>query len=295
MNWRRLGRWLVIASICATFLAVVVVWQVGGALIAPANRIVGEPPNDFPATTVSFPSESGAEIVGWFRQLPGSSATVILLHPLRADRRAMLERARWLTECGYSTLLIDLQAHGESQNEQITVGYLERYDVQAAVNFAREKSPEHQIAIIGRSLGGAAAVYANADVDALVLESVYSSVEKAIHNRVEMRLGRLHGIFAPLLLWQLEPRLGVAADRLRPIDELWKISCPILFAAGECDRHTTWNETESMYEAANEPKRLVTFPGAGHDDLFAANSELYQKEILSFLTAELSGSIVNVD
>ncbi len=39
---------------------------------------------------------------------------VLLLHGVRADRREMLNRARFLKEEGYSVLLIDLPSHGES-------------------------------------------------------------------------------------------------------------------------------------------------------------------------------------
>lgn len=66
----------------------------------------------------------------------------------------MLDRARWLHDEGYSSLLIDLQAHGESTGNHITGGYLEKHDVASAVKFARNRHPTESIGVIGVSLGG---------------------------------------------------------------------------------------------------------------------------------------------
>jgi uncharacterized protein len=56
---------------------------------------------------------------------------VLLLHGVRADRLAMVSRAQLLTRQGFSVLLIDLQAHGATPGEAITLGYRESTDVVA--------------------------------------------------------------------------------------------------------------------------------------------------------------------
>ena len=283
MNWIRIRKWCAILAGVGIVALLVVAWLVGGALIAPANRTVGEPPADFPAAAVQFESESGATISGWHLPIPNSKATAILLHPIRSDRRSMLSRAQLLRQHGYSTLLIDLQAHGESVGQNITVGHLEKHDVRAAVEYIRNHSSNQKIAIFGRSLGGASTVFANPDVDAIVLESVYSTVAEAVHNRIQMRAGFLHHAIAPILLVQLKLRLGVSADQLRPIVELQNIQCPILIASGDCDEHTTISETNRMYNAANEQKSLVIFHGAEHVDLFAHDPSKYENEIVGYV------------
>ncbi|MEM9367936.1 MAG: alpha/beta hydrolase [Planctomycetota bacterium] len=113
--------------------------------------------------------------------------------------------------------------------------------------------------------------------------SVYPTVSDAVHNRVRKRLGFLHHLVAPLLLIQLHPRLGIATDQLRPIDQLPKLTCPVLIASGDSDAHTTGNETRRMFAACKEPKRLVLFEGAAHVDLLAHAPAKYEREILGFL------------
>jgi pimeloyl-ACP methyl ester carboxylesterase len=283
VSWRRIRKWFSIAAAAGVVAMLTAAWIVGGALVAPAHRVVGPAPVDFPASTVEINSASGAELIAWHLAVPDSIATAILLHPIRGDRHSMISRARLLNSYGYSTLLVDLQAHGESTGENITVGHLEKHDVSAAIEFVRSEDSDQKIAIVGRSLGGASALLAHADVDVIVLESVYPTVTEAVHNRIQMRLGFLHHIVAPLLLVQLNPRLGVSPNQLCPIDELQNIDCPVIIASGDCDQHTTITETRRMYDVANEPKRLVIFEGAGHVDLLAHDPSKYESQIVSYM------------
>ena len=293
MNWRRIRKWFLLLAIVGVVALLAAAWFVGGKLIEPANRVVGPPPDDFPASPVTIESDSGATLAAWHLVVPDSTATAILLHPHRMDRRAMFSRARLLRQHGYSTLLFDFQAHGESKGENVTVGYLERHDVLAAIEFVRSSDEDQKIAIVGRSLGGAAALLAQADVDVMVLESVFPTASEAVHNRVEMRLGFLHHVVTPLLLCQLNPRLGISPSDICPIDQLEKIPCPILVAAGDSDQHTTMQETRRIFDSATEPKQLVVFEGAGHVDLLAYDAEKYENQIVAYVN-EIVGERIPV-
>lgn len=289
MSRRRTWRWFFTVVVAGAFLFVAVSWIVGGRLVASANRMVGPPPSGLGMETISIRSGSGGELAGWYAPRKGASATVLLLHPFHGDRRAMLERAKLLLEAGYAVLLIDLQAHGESPGEQITMGFREREDVIAAVDFIRETSPGHRIGVIGWSLGGASALLASPlEIDALVLESVFPSLEEAVHNRVSQRLGGMSQFLAPVLLAQLEPRLGFDPSDVCPIERISEVGCPVLVASGDRDQHTTLAETERLFAAAREPKQLVIFSGAEHVDLLNDDPKKYQ-EIMTFLDHHLRG------
>ena len=121
----------------------------------------------------------------------------------------MLDRACFLNQAGYSVLLFDFQAHGESTRDHITFGYLESKDAQAAVGLIHTLAPDEKAGLIGVSMGGAAALLAEpkSDVQALVLEEVYPRINQAITNRLTMRLGGWAKILTPILSLQLKPRL----------------------------------------------------------------------------------------
>jgi len=267
---------------------VVAVWIVGGRLVEPANRTVGPPPEDFPCETITIESESGSKLAAWYAPSPGSTATIILLHPVRSDRRSMLDRASFFADHDYDVLLIDMQAHGESPGENITSGHREKLDVAAAVDFIRGRHPDHRIGIDGWSLGGAAALLAvPLGVDAIVIESVYPTISEAVYNRVAIKIGPLKYLAAPLLLCQLKPRLGISPSDLRPIDYVSKVGCPLLVIAGDADAHTPLEETQRMFAEAEEPKRLVVFENAAHEDLMAFDRKLYETEVGQFFEAYL--------
>jgi fermentation-respiration switch protein FrsA (DUF1100 family) len=291
MKWRRIRQWTVVGICLAVPGLLISAWLVAGSLLAPANRVIGEPPKDLPVVSATIDSESGSRIAAWCIPAEESEATVILLHGIRGDRRSMLGRAKLLHQAGYSVVLIDLQAHGESPGAQITIGHLEQHDVRAAVSYVRMMQPNHRIGVIGVSLGGAAALLGSPlDVDALVLESVYPTITDAVHNRVAAQVGPLSYVLSPLLLCQLQPRLGISTRDLRPIDKMADVACPLLVASGDVDRHTTIAETQLMFESAIEPKQLVIFKGAAHIDLLNHDRQKYKEEILGFLETYLRSS-----
>jgi uncharacterized protein len=138
------------------------------------------------------------------------------MHGIHSNRLSMVRRARLLNAAGFSVLLFDFQAHGESTGARITFGHLEAEDAGSAVAFVRARLPNERIGAIGTSLGGAAALLGPhpLPVNALVLESVYSDIAPAITNRLRAVLGpSLGGIAAPTLEYLFElllpPVLGV--------------------------------------------------------------------------------------
>ena len=64
------------------------------------------------------------------------------------------------------------------------LGYLERHDVEAAVEYARNRHPNEPLALIGFSMGGAATLLSSVtEIQGLVLEAVYPTIRATILNR----------------------------------------------------------------------------------------------------------------
>jgi alpha-beta hydrolase superfamily lysophospholipase len=269
-------------------LGLIASWIVAGLLVSPASQEIGAPPAVFRAESISLASDSGSTIRGWHHRAAQPKGVVVLLHGMRGNRLTMLARARFLRAAAYSIVMIDLQAHGESTGQNVTLGHLEQHDVKAAVEFARQEHPREAIAVIGVSLGGASAVMASPlGIDALVLEAVFPNISVAIQNRVAEQLGVLSTIPAELLLVQLQPRLGVSRSDIRPIDNLSNIDCPLLIISGTADLHTTVDETQEMFSIAKQPKELWLIDGAAHVDLHQYISERYEARLLKFLQQHL--------
>jgi alpha-beta hydrolase superfamily lysophospholipase len=262
-------------------------WSLGSELIRPQLHTVPLPAG-FDAQPVSIPG-SDHTIAGWWIDSDSAAPIVLLLHGIRADRSSMVSRARLLHAHGFSVMLVDLQGHGETPGEAITLGWRESKDVEAAISYMRSRFPERPIGAIGTSLGGASILLAHQPIglNAVVLEAVYPRIGRAVENRVRMRVGPLAPMLAPLLLIQIPLRLHISTGELEPIRHIATIDAPVLIVAGSRDEHTTLGESEDLYRAAAPPKALWVVQGAQHQDFLAYDAIGYQEHVVHFLEAHL--------
>ena len=281
---------LAVISLIASFAILLAgSWYVAGELTKPATANIGDVPKWLDAQTVEIQSDSGAVIRGWLAGPQAPIASVLLLHPVRGNRRSMLGRARFLIQSDYQVLLVDLQAHGASDGDQITFGHLESLDASAAVRFMKRRFPEIPVFVIGSSLGGAAAMLATPplSVDGLVVEAVYPTIDVAIENRLAMRLGVIGEILSPALMLQFEPRLGISSSRLRPADFARRLTMPVYVISGQDDAHTTVADTKALYDSIAGPKEIWLVPGAAHGDLHAISGKEYERRVLRFFSSAM--------
>jgi alpha-beta hydrolase superfamily lysophospholipase len=278
---RRWLRWLIATLACAILAVGAFAWWFANTFVSSANHPV-HLPEDFPAVTVSIPG-SGHRVAGSWLDLGPGSSVVLLLHGMRGDRLSTLPRARVLSDAGFSVLMIDLQAHGETPGERISLGWRESADVRAALGWLAGRAPGRRIGVIGISLGGASALLGDQPLacDALVLEAVHPRLRRAVENRV----GRA---MAPLLLMQIEPRLRVGVEQLDPIRKIAAVRTPVLVVGGLLDALTTAQETRELFAAARDPKELWIVERAAHEDFSRADPAGYHEHVVGFLRRHLA-------
>ena len=131
-------------------------WISFQAETAPAPSQVEIPPDlPFEVEEVTFLSEDGLKIAGWYTP-PQNGALVILLHGYGGNRTAMIWHAEQLIEAGYGVLMYDERASGESEGDYRSYGWEDPKDVGGALEFlnARGDVNPHQVGILGCSIGG---------------------------------------------------------------------------------------------------------------------------------------------
>jgi fermentation-respiration switch protein FrsA (DUF1100 family) len=279
----RVVRWGVLTS-AATLSACV--------MTRPARTPPLTPPAELAVERVSFDSRSGSTIRGWYlRGDPGDGA-VLLLHGVGSNRSSMVDRARFLHRAGYTVLLPDFQAHGESDGAHITFGSLESLDASAALDFLRRCSGGEPVAAIGVSMGGAAALLGPGplEVDALVLESVYPTIRQALEDRLAVWLGPLGALnrwVAPIVIRQVSGEIGVGEEALRPIDRIGSADAPVFVLSGTRDAYTPLAEARALFARAQGPKEFWAVEGAKHEDLHAFAGAAYEQRVGAFLAKHL--------
>jgi fermentation-respiration switch protein FrsA (DUF1100 family) len=152
---------------------------------------------------------------------------------------------------GVATFLFDYRGYGRSEGSPSGKGILQ--DARAARAWLAKRaavSPE-RLVIFGESLGGAVAVQLAADGGArgLVLQNTFDS------------LGAVAACHYPWMPVRLLLR-----TRLDSADAIKAYRGPLLQFHGDSDRIVPYECGRRLFDAANEPKQLVTIRGADHND-----------------------------
>ena len=93
---------------------------------------------------------------------------------------------------------------------------------------------------------------------------------------------------ANVLLWPMRFWTGFVADldadELRPIDHIDRLRCPTLLLFGADDAKVGAHAAEDLLARSGAAdKRLITIPGAHHQDLFAFDRERVTAALQSFV------------
>lgn len=264
-------------------------WFAGNSLTAPVPVSVGNCPSELTCENVEFASESGSKIKGWFVKGEAGKGAIVIMHGLRSNRLSLVERIKFLSKAGFSVLTFDFQGSGESVGEKLTFGYLESRDANASLKFIKQKLPNEKIGVMGISMGGAAFLLQKQPekADALILEMVYPTIQRAIENRLNLWIFKGADNFSFLMTKQFPLRLGITVDELRPLDKIKAVNCPTFFIVGENDHHTTLEESRQLFESANQPKNLWIVPQAEHGDLQKVAPKDYEQKVLEFFQNNL--------
>lgn len=276
-----------IAGLVCIVLFIAANYGAGTYLLSRANAVPSEERTGF--EEVQFTTEDNEIIYGWYKKGEIDRAGILLLHGNGENRLSMLPRAQFLNKNGFSVLLIDFRAHGKSSGKYKSFGFYEARDALAAKKFLQIEKGCAKVGVLGFSLGAAAAVLGENPLcaDAYILEALYPTIQKAISNRLKLKLGLNLKPFTDLLILQLKFRLGLNAEQLSPLKQLGKITSPVLIIAGTDDLRTTQEDSHTIFSELNSPKSLWLIKGAKHEDFFSVGGLEYRKRILSFFNETL--------
>lgn len=239
-------------------------------LYFPQREIVVTPAAaGLPYEDVRIRTADGVEIAGWW--VPGASQrTVLFFHGNAGNVSGRLPTLRLFHELGFGTLIVDYRGYGRSGGRPSERGTYR--DAEAAWQWLTEYRgvPPGQVAVFGRSLGGAVAAWlaVRHRPGALIVESSFTSV--------------------PDLAAELYPFLPVRLlSRFRYPTEasLARVAVPVLVVHGRADEIIPFRHGERLYAAAREPKAFLEISG-GHNDWGNPAAE-YREGLRDFLERHL--------
>lgn len=250
-----------------------------------------------PFENVSFTSADRTRLAGWYvpAQEPIPHGAIILCHGVDSDRQAMLEKAVLLHRRGYTTLLFDFRARGESGGKRCTLGFREVDDLLAAVEYLRSRKDARSlpIGVFGESLGGAVALMGTArclQIRAVAAESPFARLDHAIENNFRIAFGFAGPFAAAPARLAGERMIGAPSASIAPVEEIGRIAPrPMLLIQDGKDRLCPAEETRLLLEAAGEPKTLWTVPHADHIEAQIVAPVEFARRVTAFFDKALRG------
>ena len=227
-------------------------------------------PSALPLRAVSFHASDGTHLRGWIAGRPDAPATAVCVHGWGTNHTEMERRAERLYDAGFSILLFDFRACGESEGQTTSVGVFETRDLEAAIELA-QTDPELNgapIVVLAHSMGASVSLVVaarNPAVRAVFSDSAFASLESATAWGFRAATGMPAWPFQKIVVWLAELFSGARMRDLPVVDSVSAIAPrPVLLAHGSEDRMVSPQDAEALYARAREPKELWVVPGAGH-------------------------------
>ncbi len=288
---------LILAALIAAFLGVLVllaalIHMEFQAFTGPNPSVLDVTPTEvgLDFEEVSFTTEDGLRISAWYvpSQEP-NQGVLVLVHGQGANRSSMLPTAEILARHGYSSLLIDLRAHGLSEGDMVTYGYHEAHDVIAAFEYLvlrRDIDPE-RIGALGRSLGGAAVIRGAVRSDIpkfIVIESTFSSLSSLIEDTYAAISILPQWPFADIITALAENKVGGRLEEVDLVQDLSHSSLLQVFLIhGAEDQIIPVEHHKRLADSIKDGGEFWVIPGMGHASPAEFVPEEYERRLIQFL------------
>jgi pimeloyl-ACP methyl ester carboxylesterase len=223
-----------------------------------------------PQSEAELVSLDGTAIRGWWVKHQDPKGVAILVHGYLMNRSELTPLAVYLFTKGWSSLIIDLRAHGRSGGKKSTFGVKERMDVITAARRVRAENPGLPVILCGSSMGSAACAFALEEdetlADGLILDSSYSRLPEAVLGWWYFLGGwPLRAFLWPttLIAW---PFVGYNPFKCDVASALAILNKPILILHGDCDTLASPDQARRNLAACRDRAEMVWFIGCGHSE-----------------------------
>jgi alpha-beta hydrolase superfamily lysophospholipase len=248
------------------------------------EKIIGTTP-DSAFIDIKLKTNDKLNLDAWLIRVHNAKGIIALFHGHGSEKSANLSQSNFFNEMGYSTLIVDFRAHGQSQGNTCTIGYREAEDVKIAYDYLKNNG-EKNIILYGISLGAATITKAIADYNLspqkIILEMPFASLPATVEGK--MRIAGLPSEpFGALLTFWGGAINGFWAFSMKPKEYVKKIKCPVLLQWGKKDKGVTENEINEIYKNIPFTKKLVVYEKSGHQNLYENEPAKWEDTVEDFL------------
>jgi uncharacterized protein len=244
---------------------------------------------------VSITAADAVVLKGWYvHPQQANGYAVLLAHGITDNREGVGGYAALFLRHGYSVLLPDARAHGESGGEFATYGIKEADDLHRWVSWLYAHDSSKCVYGFGESYG-AALVLQSLAVEprycAVVVEDAFSTAREMSYERVSgfLHLGDWFGktlgrpIIATAVLYAKE-RYGIDLLQPSPLNAVQHSSVPVLLIHGALDRSISPRHSVILAHAAPDHVKLWLVPNAWHTGAWSAAHDEFERRVLGWFS-----------
>jgi uncharacterized protein len=233
----------------------------------------------------------GAVLRGWKIQPPESNGDwVILFHGIADNRTGDSGHAELLLRHGYSVVMMDSRAQGESGGDIETYGWKERYDTVAVTDALYGSEQVRNFYALGVSLGAAIALQSAAveqRIEAVAAEAPFADLREVSYDYGGLHAGSWLGksLFRPastVAMKSVRKDGGFKPEDASPEKVVAERPFPVLLICGTRDATIPCRHSERIYKAAIGPKELWIVQRAGHASALGQDPAQYEKRVVDF-------------
>jgi dipeptidyl aminopeptidase/acylaminoacyl peptidase len=235
---------------------------------------------------VSFETVDGFTIPAWFMPVENAEHVILLVHGRTASRHEGMRYAKPLISAGYSVLAIDLRHPRQDPNILSTMGFHEKKDVLAALDYLAEVKDFDSIGVMGFSMGAATSIIVMANdprIKVGVFSGGYANAMDALAEQAKIIYGLPRYPLMPLVELFFEWRGNLTSEETDPENYIAQIAPrPVYIMHGTADTTVDFHHGERLFAAAKQPKQFWRAEGGAHTRLWQLDQEKAESSVVEF-------------
>jgi alpha-beta hydrolase superfamily lysophospholipase len=242
-------------------------------------------------------ASDGVELRGWKVRPPAPNGSwVLLYHGIADNRTGCSGHAEFLLRHGYSVVMMDSRAQGESGGEMATFGWKERYDTVAIIDALYASQRVRHLYALGVSMGAALALQSAAvepRIEAVAAEDPFANLREISYDYAGLRAGAWLGktLFRPapmMAMHSIEKEGGFKPEDVSPENAVAARPFPVLLICGTRDHTIPCRHAQRVYKSARGPKELWIVDGAEHAAALGRAPAEYESRVVSLFERSAS-------
>ncbi|MBU2509728.1 alpha/beta fold hydrolase [bacterium] len=295
----RLIKILVALVILAGLIVLAASWYLSSLVLYPKSvcrkehYVYCNDPSEIPVSfeNVSFTTSDEIELKGWYMPATGSGKTIVLVHGHGGSKNEGLRFVKALHDAGFNLLVYDSRVLSGGNKAFASMGYFEKKDVKAAIDWVINKKQAQSIGVFGFSMGAATSILAMEEdlrIKAGMFSSSYASVVDELAEVGKRDFGLPEFPILPVAIFIANIRGDMDLYSVVPERSIPRISPrPVYIMQCKQDDYVDYSHAQRLYKAAKDPKSFWGVPCNRHEYLWNSNPEKVETQVVNFFKLHL--------